>query len=884
MKSATLRESFLKYFESKTHRRIKSASLIPENDPTLFFTNAGMVQFKDVFTGKEDIGTRRATTSQKCMRVSGKHNDLENVGRTLRHHTFFEMLGNFSFGDYFKKDAIKFAWEFLTEVLRLEKSKLWVTVFREDAEAEKLWLELTDVPASRILKMDESDNFWSMGETGPCGPCTEIHYDFEGAEGKTEKQFLAGSESGRIMEIWNLVFMQFDRSADGKMNPLPKPSVDTGMGLERLAAVVQGVFSNYDSDLFKPLIQYVVDVPLRGTLRYGDAEDSDVSLRVIADHIRAMTFLVGDGVMPSNEGRGYVLRRVMRRAIRHGRLLNIQGSFLFAMVPEVIRVMGNAYPELSKNVEFIQKVIASEENKFQETLDSGIQLINEEFGKIQKSKGKVLSGEVAFKLYDTFGFPLDLTEILAKEKKLTVDIAAFEKLMEGQREKARASWKGSGETKTAEVHQQLIAEGLKTQFLGYQTLDCTSRITALVKDGQRIDEAVAGEIVEVYCECSPFYAESGGQVGDQGFLLAPKARAVVEDTQKPAGEIIAHFARVESGVLKVGDEIHLQVNPKTRGPTRLNHTATHLLHAALRKVLGAHVKQAGSLVAPDRLRFDFSHFQSMTPEQIMAVEDLVNEKIREDIEVKKTIMGYDEAMKQGAMALFGEKYGNEVRVLQIADYSTELCGGTHVDRTGEIGSFKILSESSVASGVRRIEAMTGADTIQYLRKLEGQIQDLARQLKVAPEEVLDRVAKQGEQLKKAEREISKLKAELAGGGSGGQPDVSEQIKEIGGVKVLASRRDLDDVEGLRALSDQMIQKLGSGIAVLGSAANGKATLIVRVSKDLTGKFKAGDIVKELAKEVGGSGGGRPDMAQAGGPDVAGLDRALEKVGEVLKEA
>jgi alanyl-tRNA synthetase len=640
------------------------------------------------------------------------------------------------------------------------------------------------------------------------------------------------------------------------------------------------VFSNYDSDLFKPLIQYVVDHPLQGVIKYGDAEDSDVSLRVIADHIRAMTFLVGDGVMPSNEGRGYVLRRVMRRAIRHGRLLNIQGPFLFKIVPEVIRVMGDAFPELNKNKEFIEKVVASEEQKFQETLDSGMALLEEALMGIQKAKGKVLSGEVAFKLYDTFGFPLDLTEILAKEKNLSVDITAFEKLMKGQREMARASWKGSGETKTAEVHQQLAAEGLKTQFLGYQTLDCMSRITGLVKEGQRIDEAVAGEIVEVYCEFSPFYAESGGQVGDQGLLLASHARALVEDTQKPAADLIAHFARVESGVLRVGDEIHLQVNPKTRGPTRLNHTATHLLHAALRKVLGEHVKQAGSLVAPDRLRFDFSHFQPLTPEEIVAVEDLVNEKIREDIEVKKNVMSYDQAMKQGAMALFGEKYGNEVRVLQIADYSTELCGGTHVDRTGEIGSFKIIGESSVAAGVRRIEASTGADTIQYLRKLEGQVQDVARQLKVAPEEILDRIAKQSEQLKKAQAEISKLKAEAAGGGSAA-PDLSEQVKEIGGVKVLALRRDLDDMEGLRALSDQMIQKLGSGVAVLGSAGNGKATLIVRVSKDLVGKFKAGDIVKELAKEVGGSGGGRPDMAQAGGPDITGLDRALKKVEEIL---
>ena len=728
MKSAEIRESFLKYFEDKKHKRLKSASLVPDRDPTLFFTNAGMVPFKNVFLGQENIGTQRATTSQKCMRVSGKHNDLENVGRTHRHHTFFEMLGNFSFGDYFKKDAITFAWEYLTQVLKLDKSRLWVTVFREDEEAEQLWKQLSEVPAGRILRLDEADNFWSMGETGPCGPCTEIHYDFDGAEGKSGEDFLAGSESGRIMEIWNLVFMQYDRGADGKLNTLPKPSVDTGMGLERLACVVQGVYSNYDSDLFKPLLDKISELSGK---KYGADDNSDISMRVVADHIRAAVFLVGDGVMPSNEGRGYVLRRIMRRAIRHGRMLGLNEPFFFKIVPVLVAELGGVYPEITANQKFIEEVIRAEEVRFLETLENGLEMIESEIVATKKAAKKILSGAIAFKLYDTFGFPLDLTETIATESGLVVDHAEFERLMEGQRDKARAAWKGSGEAKTAEVHQQMAAEDLATRFLGYQTLDCISKISAIVKGGQRVEAANTGEEAEIFCEYSPFYAESGGQVGDQGQIIAPQALGEVRDTQKPAGELIAHLTKVVQGSLKVGDEVHLKVSPLTRAPTRLNHTATHLLHAALRQVLGEHVKQAGSLVAPERLRFDFSHFQPMTREEILAAEDLVNDKIREDLEVQKKEMGYDEAMDQGAMALFGEKYGERVRVLKIEHFSTELCGGTHVDRTGEIGIFKILSESSVAAGVRRIEAITGAAGLHYLRELEEKWNGLARRLKAA---------------------------------------------------------------------------------------------------------------------------------------------------------
>lgn len=880
MKSSDIRESFLNYFEDKGHLRIKSAPLVPEHDPTLFFVNAGMVPFKNVFTGQESIGTKRATSSQKCMRVSGKHNDLENVGRTSRHHTFFEMLGNFSFGDYFKKDAIRFAWEYLTQVLRLEKSRLWVTVFQEDHEAEELWKKVTDVPPERVLKRGEADNFWSMGETGPCGPCTEIHYDHGKEFGREYHPSEPEFDGNRYTEIWNLVFMQFNRAQNGDLTPLPKPSVDTGMGLERLACVVQGVHSNYDSDLFTPLLEKIQQLSGK---KYGALEHDDVSMRVTADHIRATTFLIGDGVLPSNEGRGYVLRRIMRRAIRHGRLLGLKEAFFYKMVPEVVRQMEGVYPELATNEKFIQEVVRAEGERFLETLGKGLEIIEAEIRGVKKAGGKFLSGKMAFKLYDTFGFPVDLSEIIAADAGLHVDQAGFENLMRQQREKARSSWKGSGEKKQAEIYQNMVKAGLKTEFLGYQTLDCLSPITALIKNGKRVPNASLGEKVEIFTEYSPFYAESGGQVGDRGEIFSDEAHAVVTNTRSPASGLVAHYAKIDQGGFKVGEEVHLKVNPLTRGPTRLNHTATHLLHAALREILGDHVKQAGSLVAPDRLRFDFSHFQALTPEQIEAIEDRVNEKIREDLQVEKMEMDYDEAMKSGAMALFGEKYGEKVRVLRIDEFSTELCGGTHVDRTGEIGAFKILSESSAAAGVRRIEAITGSATLNYLRDLEKKWGLLAKKLKAAPEEVIDRVEKQAEQLRKMEREVLKFKSQVGTSvASQGEKDVMNQVQEIDGIKVLTLRRDIDDVKALRQLSDQLIHKIGSGLSVLGSAAGGKATLIVRVSKDLTPKLNAGEIVKELAAYVKGSGGGRADMAQAGGADVAGLDTALKKVYELVK--
>lgn len=882
MKTATqIRDSFLNYFAKHQHKRLPSASLVPEKDPTLFFTNAGMVPFKNVFTGTEDIGTRRATTSQKCMRVSGKHNDLENVGRTHRHHTFFEMLGNFSFGDYFKKDAITFAWEYLTEVMGLDKSRLWVTIYQEDTEAGQLWRKLTDVNPDRIIAMGEETNFWSMGATGPCGPCTEIHYDHGAEFGKDYEAGDDDFDGNRFMEIWNLVFMQFDRAKDGTLTALPKPSVDTGMGLERLACVVQGVHSNYDSDLFQPLLAVVAELAGK---TYGAHETTDVSLRVVADHIRATSFLISDGVLPSNEGRGYVLRRIMRRAIRHGRLLGLTKPFFYQVAPVVITQMESAYPELKKNEAFILEVIRAEEERFLETLEKGLEIIEAAIAQVKSRGEKTLSGDVAFKLYDTYGFPMDLSETIAEEAGLHVDQAGFTKLMEQQRTQARASWKGSGQSKQSEVYQQLVSQGKTSEFVGYQSLSAESEVIALVQNGALVQQADSDAALEVYTKQTPFYGESGGQVGDQGLIRAASPqqnlKALVRDTQIPAPGLIAHHVTLEAGEIKVGDKVNLEVYAQTRGPTRLNHTATHLLHAALRQVLGEHVKQAGSLVAPHRLRFDFSHFQALSADEIFKVEDLVNEKIRADLAVEKNVMSYDEAMGAGAMALFGEKYGDEVRVLKIADFSTELCGGTHVNRTGEIGSFKIVSESSVASGVRRMDAVTGADTLKYLRGLETKLQNLAQSLKVSPEELSERVTKQSEELKTAQRRLSELQAKLASAGSSGD-DPLKEVKEIAGVKVLALRRDVEDIKALRALSDQLLNRLQSGILVLAAAVEGKATLIVRVTKDLSKKFHAGNIVKALASFVGGSGGGRPDMAQAGGSKVEGLDEALKRVEEVL---
>jgi alanyl-tRNA synthetase len=871
MQSKQIREKFLQYFESKEHKRLRSSSLIPEGDPTLFFTNAGMVPFKNFFLGLEKPAFKRATTSQKCMRVSGKHNDLENVGRTHRHHTFFEMLGNFSFGDYFKKEAIEFAWEFLTKEMKINPNRLWITVFHEDDEAALIWEKAIGVAADRIIRLGEKDNFWSMGEEGPCGPCSEIHYDHGKEYSCGKPNCGVGCDCDRFMEVWNLVFMQFNRSSTGEMNPLPKPSVDTGMGLERLACVVQGVHSNYASDLFTPIIQ---TIEKKVGHSYGKEEKTDISIRVLADHIRAATFLIGDGVQPSNEGRGYVLRRILRRAIRHGWLLGMREPFFFSLADIVIHEMESAYPELAKHQRFISSVIHAEETRFLETLEKGLEILQSEFSAQKKSGNRCLSGELVFKLYDTFGFPVDLIQNIGDEEGFTVDMEGFENAMMGQRQTARRAWKGSGQERVAQVYQELSQKGIACEFLGYQTLTTESKIVALIRNGELVSEIKAGDEAQVVTEKTPFYGESGGQVGDKGFILSKNFKMEVQDTQKPMGDLIVHLGKVLQGTVKMGDVVKLEVDRQHRTPTRLNHTATHLLHAALRKVLGEHVRQAGSLVAPHRLRFDFSHFEPLSDEDLERIESLVNEKIREDLPVEKLEMTYDEALKTGAMALFGEKYGDRVRVLKINDFSTELCGGTHIDRTGEIGFFKIIEESSVAAGIRRIDALTGADAVHHARKMERNIKQLASRLKVGMGELPEKVEKMSEQIKKFEREITQLKQKLLSGGE--SQDFMSQVREKNGVKVIAVKRDNEDVKTLRSFSDQVLSKLTSGVALVASASEDKVTLIVRVSKDLTERFQAGNLIKPLAEIVGGSGGGRPDMAQAGGSHIEKLDEVIAR--------
>ncbi len=874
--SSEIREKFLKYFESKKHSRVRSSSLIPSNDPTLFFTNAGMVQFKNLFLGLEKAPYTRATTSQKCMRVSGKHNDLENVGRTHRHHTFFEMLGNFSFGDYFKKEAIQFAWDFLTQEVKIDPKRLWISVFQDDEEAAQIWEKEIGISPERIVRLGEKDNFWSMGEEGPCGPCTEIHYDHGETHGCGKPECAVGCSCDRFMEIWNLVFMQYNRSANGEMTKLPKPSVDTGMGLERLACVVQGVHSNYESDLFTPLIRAIEK---KVHQKYGSDEKINMSIRVLADHIRAATFLIGDGVQPSNEGRGYVLRRILRRAIRHGRMLGMREAFFYQLADTVIEEMQGAYPELLKHQSFIQSVIKAEEERFLATLEKGLEIIQTEIAKQKKQKTRCFEGEVVFKLYDTFGFPVDLIQNIADEENFTVDMEGFEQCMLAQKESARRAWKGSGQERVGQVYQELAQHLPVTQCLGYQTLETDSKILALIRNGESVDDVKKGDEVYLITESTPFYGESGGQVGDRGVISSKDFRMEVQDTQKPTPQLIVHHGKILQGQAELGQTVHLLVDPKYRQSTRLNHTATHLLHAALRQILGDHVRQAGSLVAPHRLRFDFSHFEPLSDEQLEEIESLVNHKIREDISVAKLEMNYEEALKKGAMALFGEKYGDEVRVLEIGDFSTELCGGTHVDRTGEIGFFKIIEESSVAAGVRRIEAITGADAELHSRKVERELKSLALQLKVGVNDLPEKVAKITEQLKKMEKEISTLRKKILSGTEAS--DWTQQVREKEGVKLLAVKAEIEEVQALRAFSDQVLAKLGSGIALVSTTLEGKVTLIVRVSKDLTSRYKAGDLIKPLAALVGGSGGGRPDMAQAGGPQIDKLDEAIARFYELV---
>ena len=863
MKSSQIRSSFLEYFKSKGHAVVASSPLVPGNDPTLLFTNSGMVQFKDVFLGREQRPYSRATTSQRCVRAGGKHNDLENVGYTARHHTFFEMLGNFSFGDYFKQDAIHFAWELLTKVYKLPADKLWTTVYHTDDEAYQLWTRDIGVPKERCVRIGDkpggqkyqSDNFWQMAETGPCGPCSEIFYDHgEGIPGGPPGS--PDADGDRYIEIWNLVFMQFNRDDAGVMHPLPKPSVDTGMGLERIAAVLQGVHSNYEIDLFQDLI--------RAAARETGAKDlKSPSLNVIADHIRACSFLIVDGVIPGNEGRGYVLRRIIRRAIRHGYKLGQQKPFFHRLVEDLDRAMGAAYPELSAAKARVAQVLRQEEERFAETLHHGMQVLEAALA----GEGPMLDGETVFKLYDTFGFPVDLTADICRERGLQIDIAGFEAAMGQQRERARAASRFS-------MAAGLDYAGGKTEFHGYETLSLKGTVIALYREGAQAGELNAGESGVVVLDRTPFYAESGGQVGDRGEMVGPAGTFAVSDTQKIQAEVFGHHGAQVTGRLKLGDEVSAQVDVTSRRRAMWNHSATHLMHAALRKVLGAHVQQKGSLVDAQRTRFDFSHPQPMSADEIRKVEALVNDAIRRNLEVSARIMKFDNAIKAGALAFFGDKYGDEVRVLSMGDVSTELCGGTHVARTGDIGLFKIVSESGVAAGIRRVEAVTGEGALEYVQDLERQMSFVEGFYQTTRDKLEERIQATRERERALEKELARLKSKLA---SSQGDDLADQAREVKGAKVLAASLEGADAKTLRETMDKLKDRLKSAAIVLGTVNDGRVSLVAGVTADLTAKLKAGELVNFVAQQVGGKGGGRSDMAQAGGAEPAKLPDALRSV-------
>ena len=868
--SAELRQKFLDYFKTNGHEVVASSSLVPGNDPTLLFTNAGMVQFKDVFLGRDKRDYRRAASSQRCVRAGGKHNDLENVGYTARHHTFFEMLGNFSFGDYFKQEAIHYAWEFLTREIGLPPEKLWVTVYEEDAEAADIWLKQIGVDENRFSRIGdkpggkqyESDNFWAMGDTGPCGPCTEIFYDHGedipgGPPGTPEE------DGDRYIEIWNLVFMQYNRSSDGELHSLPAPSVDTGMGLERLAAIMQGVHNNYDIDLFQHLIKAAADVT-----RCSDLQSK--SLRVIADHIRSCAFLITDGVMPSNEGRGYVLRRIIRRAARHGHKLGMTDPFFYKLVTPLQQEMGNAYPELVAASDNVTRVLKLEEERFAETLDQGMRILDAD---ISKMSGHTISGETAFRLYDTYGFPIDLTADIARERNLTVDHAGFEVAMDEQRERARtASQFGVDYSHALEVDADTV-------FTGYEHIEQKSKVLDIFVDGSAVDIIGQDQRAVIVLDQTPFYAESGGQVGDTGKLITDNAVFLVEDTQKQ-GKAFLHIGIIDAGSLRKGDSVHAEINNELREAIKRNHSATHLMHAALRNVLGDHVQQKGSLVTAERTRFDFSHFEPVTQEQIYAIERQVNAEIMRNVETTDVQMPLEQAKKAGAMALFGEKYDDVVRVVTMGDYSTELCGGTHVARSGDIGFFKIVAETGIAAGVRRIEAVTGTGAVAWAEQRESQIDTIADALKSSRDEVEDKVRQLVERLREQEKVLAQLKAKMA---SQAGTDLSTQAEDINGVKVLTANLDGADSKALRDTMDQLKNKLGTAAIVLVSQDDGKVRVVAGVTKDKTSVIRAGDLVNIAAAEVGGKGGGRPDMAQAGGNQPENIDKALAAAKSWLRQ-
>jgi alanyl-tRNA synthetase len=872
VRASEIRETFVRFFEERGHRRVASASLVPEGDPTLLFTNAGMVPFKRVFLGEETRPYSRATTSQKCMRVSGKHNDLENVGRTPRHHTFFEMLGNFSFGDYFKSEAIEYAWELVTRGFGLPADRLVVSVFRDDDQAFDLWRDAIGLPESRIFRLDEKENFWQMGDTGPCGPCTEIHYDFGPQPGFPDDD--PSSDSGRFLEIWNLVFMQFDRAADGTMTPLPKPCVDTGAGLERLAAVIQGVGSNYETDLFRPIIARAEEIS--GVARGTDPE-KDVSLNVVADHGRAVAFLIGDGVLPGNEGRGYVLRRILRRAARHGWLLGIERPFLHQVADAVIDEMRAAYPELEERRAFITDRIRREESRFLETLANGMELLDREIRELRRSGGRVLPGATVFKLYDTFGFPLDLTADILIAHGLGLDQPGFDDAMREQRERARAAWKGSGDQKVGEVYGRMAAD-LSTVFHGYDTLETASGIRALLVGGELCEVARQGEEVEVVVDDSPFYAESGGQVGDRGTITTVSGRVDVHDTQRPAGSLVVHRGKVSRGEVRVDQSAELRVDAEARAATVRNHSGTHLLHAALRQVLGPQAMQKGSLVAPDRLRFDFTHDAPLDADEVRRIEDLANRWIEANAPARVREMGYQEAIESGAVAIFEEKYGDRVRVIQFGEFSTELCGGTHAHATGEIGVLKVVSEAGIAAGVRRIEALTGIGALEHMRRQEEVLRALAERLRTSVADLPARVEKLLDERRELERQLEKHRSQQR---SAASSDLSSTAREVAGVRVIAARVDGVSGDALRGMVDDLKNRLGSGVVLLAAEKDGGVALALGVTKDLTARFRAGDLIKAVAAEVGGKGGGRPDFAQAGGTDVSKLGAAFDRLEQLL---
>ncbi len=871
-----IRQTFLDYFQRQGHQIVRSSSLVPADDPTLLFTNAGMVQFKRVFLGDEKRPYQRAVTSQKCVRAGGKHNDLENVGYTARHHTFFEMLGNFSFGDYFKEKAIEFGWDLLTSGFGLPADRLWVSIYLDDDEAFELWQRVVGIPAERIVRFGEKDNFWAMGDTGPCGPCSEIHLDRGPGFGCGRPDCRLGCECDRYLELWNLVFMQFNRDADGRMTPLPKPSIDTGAGLERIAAVLQNKENNFETDLIRPIIDRAADL---AGCPYGRNREGDVALKVIADHSRAAAFLIGDGILPSNEGRGYVLRRIMRRAIRYGRNIGLTDPFLHETARVVFEIMRPAYPELGEAASFITNVIRNEEVRFSETLDHGLKVLGDALGELRAQGRRDVPGEVIFKLYDTFGFPVDIVRDVVRDEGLTLDMAGFEAGMAAQRAQSR---RVASFGKLADAFRDLSSRGIQPVFVGYEGTAAEARVLLVVSDGQGVAEAGPGTEVEIVTDRTPFYGEAGGQVGDQGRITtAEGGQVAVEDTIKDPTGLIIHKGRVTAGRIGPDQRVRMAVDPQRRAATARNHTATHILHGELRAVLGDHVKQAGSLVSPERLRFDFTHFSPIEAEALAEIEARVNARVRANVPVAVDEMDAETAFQSGAMALFEEKYGDRVRVVSLSDFSKELCGGTHAGRTGDIGLFVIVSEASVASGVRRVEALTGEAAVAHVQARARILAEAARRLKAPPEALAERIERLMAEQRRLEKELTRLKTEQAAAAAGAAAD--DETRTVAGVSVMVRQVAVDNPAALRDLADRFRDRLGSGVVVLGAESEGKALLVAAVTRDLTQRFHAGRIIRAAAAEVGGGGGGRPDLAQAGGNRPENLDAALAAALAAVKE-